>query len=129
MSTAIAHTVNAYASELGKDAKTINAGLKRADLFYKPNDLIPLRHIIIALYGEDYAAKVAGMLLDNQRKEREEREANRELCQWEEVVKWLNEKVLGPASTAMDAAPAEIDREWVEKVLKPAILAKLDSPQ
>jgi phage terminase Nu1 subunit (DNA packaging protein) len=57
--------------------------------------------------------------------ERENKKAKRELLEWETVERFLNLRFVNPMVTALDAAPKEVDREWVEKVLKPLLRQKL----
>jgi phage terminase Nu1 subunit (DNA packaging protein) len=64
-----------------------------------------------------------------QKLERQNKLAEGTILEWEVVLKYLNERLLNPLIQAFDAAPTGVSAEWVEKVVKPLIRQKLESPK
>jgi|ERR1035441_7939367 hypothetical protein len=58
--------------------------------------------------------------------ERQNRLAMREICEWEDVLKILNQYFINPMVQALDAAPRDLDQQWVDRTLKPLLRQKLD---
>lgn len=117
----ISHYLQTWATECAMDPETLKKALIRVDYQPKPLEAIPFTVIRKALFGDMYLAELRGRELDNKRKDREERLADGELMRWEDANAIINKRVT-PVILAMDAAPEGVSREWVESVLKPAIL-------
>ena len=125
----ICHFLQTWATEAGMDPETLKKALLKSDYRPVPNERIPFSAIRAALYGEEYVEKVRGMRLDNEERERKAKERDGRLCEWDRVLFWLNQNVFGPMTSAMDAAPNEVDRQWLELVLKPTVRSKLEAPK
>ncbi len=61
------------------------------------------------------------MIAQAEKVELENKVRKRDLCEWTWIERWLNEKIFGRIINAADAAPNELDRQWVERVLKPTL--------
>ena len=57
--------------------------------------------------------------------ERQNKLAEGTILEWEVVELYLHQRVFGPMQGAFDSCP---DREWLEKVLKPIVMQKLNPP-
>ena len=122
-------TANAWAESLGIDAQAVRIRLVKSGVDVQPRVKISAREVFRAMSGDKEAAAARKMLAEAEKLEREERVALGKLCQWEAIEKFLNERLISPLIKAMDDAPADVDREWVEKVLKPVVRMKLEAPR
>ncbi len=113
----------------GQDAGTIKRNLMRNDYKVEPNKPIPLSVLFRLYTGAEQVEKIRNLKLDADQKERDAKRDDGKLCEWDAVLKLLNERFYAPLVAAMDAAPGGVDREWVEKVLKPAVRVKLEPPK
>ena len=125
----IQHYLQSWATELDKDPETLKKALIKSDYRPVPNEVIPLRAIVAALFGEEHVEKVRAMRLDNEERERNAKERIGVLLEWDAVEAFLMRQFVNPMVSALDAAPKELDREWVEKVLKPVLRQTLTPPK
>jgi hypothetical protein len=126
----ITATLNGWANALGKDPDTLRRALSKRG--HKPTvkgQQVSARIIFAALTKESEDPKQRLLLAHAVEQERENQLAEGRICAWEDVQALLQERLVGPMTAALDAAPKDIDREWVEKVLKPALRQKLTAPK
>lgn len=121
-------TISAWAIGAGMNPQTMEKMFRREGIEVEPRKIYGIRDFVTALCGDERAAKVRNLELDARKKEREEKVAAGQLVAWELVEKRVNDFALGLVQ-AFDAAPNEISREWIEKVLKPAVRQQLQKPQ
>lgn len=124
----IAHTLQAWAAATDTDPHTLKKALLKVDYETAPRVPIPFKVIKRALFGEIEMEKLRGLKRDNDDKDRDAKIRDGTLIEWEIVEKMVNELLVLPLIAALDAAPDEVSREWIEKVLKPAMRAKLQKP-
>ena len=122
-------TVSAWAIGAGMNPQTMEKMFRQNGIEIQPRKLYGIREFVIAITGDERAAKVRNLELDAARKEREEKIADGTLCEWDIVEKTINEALILPLIAALDAAPDSVSREWIEKVLKPAMRQKLTKPK
>jgi hypothetical protein len=122
-------TLDAWALELDYERRTLVRILKRSDIEIIPGHLYRAREVVSGLMGSEQVERVRNLKLDADRKEREELEACGRVVEWDRVEAQLNQKVFLPLLSALDAAPAGVSAEWVEKVLKPILRQKVDAPK
>lgn len=119
-------TLNAWATAIGCDQQTLERRLVKAGCEWKRGGKIPASVALKAYFDNPKDRLLTAQAADV---ERDNLIADGKLCEWHLVEKYLNERLVSPFISAMDAAPSAIDREWVEKVLKPVVRAKLQPPK
>ena len=110
------------------DPETLKKALIKVDYRPVPNERIPFKAIRLALFGEEHAEKIRGMKLANNKAEREAKMEDGRLVPWELVEKKTNELLVLPLISALDAAPDDVSRDWIEKVVKPIMRQKMEPP-
>lgn len=119
-------TLNAWANELGVDPDTIRRALSKNGLpAVAKGAKVRCRDVVSALHSRHDDPKQR--LLEAQAIEQEALNAEREgvTTEWDKVELVLNQYFISPLVQAFDAAPKEVDREWIERTVKPLLRAKL----
>ena len=118
-------TLTAWATGAGLHIQTLEKMFQKQGVEVVAHKHYSIREFLIAVTGDKHAAEVRNLELDARRKEREEQERDGILVEWELVEKRINEMLVLPLIQALDAAPDGVSREWIEKVVKPALRQKM----
>ena len=121
----IAHPLQAWCNELGKDPKTLKKLLFRIGERPGPRDLIAFRTIQGAVFGDEHAEKIKGLRLDNAQRERDGKKEELRLIDVDLVRQLIARFFVQPAIAALDSCPPEAV-EWRDKVMLPALRAQLE---
>lgn len=113
-------TVNFWATQSGRDDKSIIKGLLRAGIPYERDRLYTVRDFMVAAFGDKHAAEVENLQLDAKRKAREEKEAMGELVKFEEVLQRFTDRLLVPLRQRLDSAKATnmARPEWIDDTIR-----------
>lgn len=117
------------AAEFGQSKETVARALRAMDIETGRGKTFTIRQCHRALAGDLKFERARRERAEADRAERENRLAEAEILEWEVVEQFLMQHFINPMITAMDAAPKDVDRDWVEKVLKPLLRQKLTPPK
>ena len=115
------------AEEFGVSRETIRRGLRSIEIEAKPT--YSIREIHRSIAGDLRFERTRRERAEADKGERANKVAEGQTLEWSAVEKYINERFVSPFVAACDEAPNEIDKGWVESVLKASIRAKLQSPQ
>lgn len=118
-------SLDAWAVSLGREARTLKRLLTRNGVKVELRKLYTAREIVGGLIGEEQQEKIRNLKLDADRKAREEKLADGQMCEWAAVEKLFNETIIMPFTQACDQAPDAVSREWLDKVLRPSMVRSL----
>jgi hypothetical protein len=121
-------TLTAWAINAGMNPQTMEKMFRKQGVQVEARRLYGVRDFLVAVTGDKHAAEVQKLELEGRRLRREEEIADGSLVEWslveKQVVSFANSLI-----SAMDAAPDTVSREWVEKVMKPAVRMQLQKPK
>lgn len=128
---AIRLSLTQAAAEFGTTRDTIRKGLHRLELLngqQKKNQKFTIYDLHRAIAGDLKFERTRHERAEANIAEREDRIKEGNVIEWERVERRLNERFFLPLQTALDAAPEGVSREWVERVLKPILRTRVESP-
>lgn len=133
-------TLNAWATQLQMEPRTLEKKLAQAAIDVQPNRLYTASEVVRALLGDKYREEVRNLKADADRKEREEKENKGLLVKMPEVEALISELLVGPLLAMLNSLPTTLDvktnptdptlartaiAEHVERTMKPQLLSAI----
>ena len=143
-SSDIKASLQAWATALGMERRTLDGRLVKAGLQIPKHGDISARQIYVALLGDKEAEQVRALKLDNEERERNAAEEVGRLFPMEELEAWLSKNYIIPMSNIFAGMAASIDTRcnpenpklarqaieaFIESTVKPSLRSGLEKPQ
>lgn len=119
--------LDTWATQLGKERRTLARMLARAGYVVKHGEKLGAAVVFNAIVGEIDHEKIRNLKADADAKERAAKIEAGELVTWSDLEKMLNEKFILPIIRALDVVPSEA-QEWRDKVLLPILRQAIGAP-